>query len=83
MALGIIGFCLFFSGVASVMALCLAFSIHLSHLELSEMGLWGPAKSTSYGGRGDGSVAKSTGCFSRGPGFNSQHLYGSSLVPVT
>lgn len=42
MTLGTIGFCLFFSGATSVMALRLAFSIHLSYLELSEMGLLGP-----------------------------------------
>ena len=31
----------------------------------------------------DGSVVKSTGCSSRGPGFDSQHLYGTSEQPVT
>jgi hypothetical protein len=28
-------------------------------------------------------VIKSTGCSSRGPGFDSQHLYGISELPVT
>ena len=31
----------------------------------------------------DDSAVKSTGCSSRGPGFNSQHLHGSSQLSVT
>ena len=31
----------------------------------------------------DGSAGKSTGCSSRGPGFNSQHAHGSSQLSVT
>jgi hypothetical protein len=30
-----------------------------------------------------GSEVKSTGCFSRGPGFNSQHPHGSSKLSIT
>lgn len=51
MALGTTGCSVrLFSGAASVVSFLLAFSILLSHLELSEMGLWGPTISTSYGG---------------------------------
>lgn len=52
MALGTTGCSVrLFSGAASVVSFLPAeFSILLSHLELSEMGLWGPTISTSYGG---------------------------------
>jgi hypothetical protein len=42
------------------------------HLKVLKMGGWR-----------DGSVVKSTGCSSRGPRFNSQHLHGSSQLSAT
>jgi hypothetical protein len=35
------------------------------------------------GGQRDNSAVKSTGCFSRGPGFNFQFPHGSSQVSIT
>ena len=40
-------------------------------------------KLSNLGGWRDGSAAKSTGCSSRGPGFNSQHPHGSLQLSGT